>query len=132
MSDLTISEKDTTKNAAGATGCSDPATEARLLDVIKRHWGFDSFRPLQLEAMLSVMQDRDSLAVFPTGAGKSLCYQVPAVCRDGMAVVVSPLISLMKDQVDALRACGIKAAFLNSSLSANDEAEVLRLSLIHI
>ena len=126
MSDLTVSEKDTTKNAAGATGCSDPATEARLLDVIKRHWGFDSFRPLQLEAMLSVMQDRDSLAVFPTGAGKSLCYQVPAVCRDGMAVVVSPLISLMKDQVDALRACGIKAAFLNSSLSANDEAEVLR------
>ena len=98
--------------------------EAQLSAVIKQYWGFDSFRQQQLAAMLAVMNDQDSLAVFPTGAGKSLCFQAPAVCRDGMAVVVSPLISLMKDQVDALQACGIRAAFLNSSLSHSEEADI--------
>ena len=135
MADLTADLANSVENAESNlddsivsknNGSSDAELEARLLSVIQQHWGFDSFRPLQLDAMLSVMQDRDSLAVFPTGAGKSLCYQVPAVCRDGMAVVISPLISLMKDQVDALQACGINAAFLNSSLSAAEEANVLR------
>ncbi|MCP4506057.1 MAG: DEAD/DEAH box helicase, partial [Fuerstiella sp.] len=72
-----------------------------LLSVIQKHWGYDSFRPLQREAMSAAMTSRDSLTVLPTGGGKSLCYQAPAVCRNGMAVVVSPLIALMKDQVDA-------------------------------
>ena len=125
MSEILTSAKTAGLNSNNI-GSSDSESEARLLSAMAQHWGFDSFRPLQLEAMLSVMNDRDSLAVFPTGAGKSLCFQVPAICRDGMAVVVSPLISLMKDQVDALQACGISAAFLNSSLSANDEAEILR------
>ena len=103
---------------------TDQQIEAQLAQAIKEFWGYDSFRPLQLAAMNAVMKDQDSLAVFPTGAGKSLCFQAPAVCRDGMAVVVSPLISLMKDQVDSLKACGIKAAFLNSSLSQAEEADI--------
>ena len=104
--------------------------EAKLSEAVKKYWGFDSFRPRQLAAMMAVMKGQDSLAVFPTGAGKSLCFQAPAVCRDGMAVVVSPLISLMKDQVDSLQACGIPAAFLNSSLSHAEENEISRQARI--
>ena len=74
--------------------------------------------------MLAAMESRDSLTVLPTGGGKSLCYQAPAVCRDGMAIVVSPLIALMKDQVDALVECGIAAAFVNSSLTAQERQNV--------
>src|SRR2546423_3369430 len=91
-----------------------------LLDVIAHHWGFSSLRPLQEQAMRAVLEGRDSLVVLPTGGGKSLCYQAPAVYRGGTTVVISPLISLMKDQVDALRACGIAATQLDSSLSETD------------
>ncbi len=90
---------------------------AQLNDVLQKYWGYLSFRPLQERAMQCVMDDRDSVVVLPTGGGKSLCFQAPALCRDGMAVVVSPLISLMKDQVDALQSCGVAAAFVNSTLS---------------
>ena len=90
---------------------------SELQAVIARHWGFDSFRPLQEQAMRAVLQGRDSLVVLPTGGGKSLCYQAPAVCGGGTTVVVSPLIALMKDQVDGLRACGVAAAQLDSSQS---------------
>lgn len=93
-----------------------PQAEKVLRDV----WGYDAFRPLQENSIRCVLDRRDSLTVLPTGGGKSLCFQVPALCVDGMAVVVSPLISLMKDQVDALQACGVSAAFVNSSQS-NDE-----------
>jgi ATP-dependent DNA helicase RecQ len=88
-----------------------------LKAVVARHWGFSSLRPLQEQAMRAVLDGRDSLVVLPTGGGKSLCYQAPAVLRGGVAVVVSPLISLMKDQVDALRANGVAAAQIDSSLS---------------
>src|SRR5438270_11499918 len=91
-----------------------------LLAVIARHWGFRSMRPLQEQAMRAVLDGRDSLVVLPTGGGKSLCYQAPAVYRGGTTVVISPLISLMKDQVDSLRACGVAAAQLDSSLSAGE------------
>lgn len=91
-----------------------------LTEALKKHWGYDSFRPLQEESMQCVLDGRDSLVVLPTGGGKSLCYQVPAVCRERLAVVVSPLISLMKDQVDGLLACGVSAACINSSLSADE------------
>src|SRR5215471_16014937 len=87
----------------------------RLKDVIAHHWGFHAFRPLQEPAMRAVLEGRDSLVVLPTGGGKSLCYQAPAVLRGDTTVVVSPLISLMKDQVDGLRACGVAALQLNSS-----------------
>lgn len=102
------------------------AAADKLLAAMERFWGYDSFRPLQREAMTAVMDARDSLTVLPTGGGKSLCYQVPAICRDGMAVIVSPLIALMKDQVDALTECGVPAAFVNSSLSAAEKMQVAR------
>src|SRR5213078_1471361 len=88
-----------------------------LLDVISRHWGYNSFRPLQQEAMQAVLEGRDSLVVMPTGGGKSLCYQAPPLVRGDTTVVVSPLIALMKDQVDGRRSCGVPAVQLDSSLS---------------
>src|SRR6266478_4642043 len=88
-----------------------------LRQVIARHWGYRTLRPLQEPAMTAVLEDRDSVVVLPTGGGKSLCYQAPAVARGGTTVVVSPLISLMKDQVDSLQACGVPAVQIDSSLS---------------
>ncbi|TWT31022.1 ATP-dependent DNA helicase RecQ [Posidoniimonas corsicana] len=96
----------------------------QLAEALLSYWGYDSFRPLQREAMECGMTGRDSVVVLPTGGGKSLCYQAPAACRDGVAVVVSPLISLMKDQVDALTACGIPAAALNSTLSTEEKRDI--------
>src|SRR5262245_49255740 len=92
-----------------------------LLDVIAHHWGFASLRPLQEQAMRAVLDRKDSLVVLPTGGGKSLCYQAPAVLRGGTTVVVSPLISLMKDQVDALQRFGIPAIQIDSSQSPSEQ-----------
>src|SRR3989441_13374087 len=94
-----------------------------LLPLLKQSFGFDSFRPLQEEIIRDALAGRDVFALLPTGGGKSLCFQLPALARDGLTVVVSPLISLMKDQVDALQASGIAATFLNSTLKANATAE---------
>jgi ATP-dependent DNA helicase RecQ len=96
----------------------------QLLDPLRKWWGYPGFRPLQLEAMSLVMHARDSLVVLPTGGGKSLCYQVPALARPGLAVVVSPLISLMKDQVDSLQTLGVPAACINSMQSASEKSLV--------
>jgi ATP-dependent DNA helicase RecQ len=92
-----------------------------LLEVISRHWGYSTLRPLQQEAMAAALSGRDSLVVLPTGGGKSLCYQAPALLKNDLTVVVSPLISLMKDQVDALVACGVAAAQMNSSQSSLEQ-----------
>src|SRR5262245_51974179 len=91
-----------------------------LKNIIAKHWGFRTFRPLQEPAMRAVLDGRDSLVVLPTGGGKSLCYQAPAVFRGDTTVVVSPLISLMKDQVDGLRACGVPAVQIDSSQSPGE------------
>lgn len=91
---------------------------------LKQHWGYESFRPLQREAIDCTLQQQDSVVVLPTGGGKSLCYQIPALCSDQVAVVVSPLISLMKDQVDGLIASGIKAASINSSMTDHEKLDV--------
>jgi ATP-dependent DNA helicase RecQ len=95
-----------------------------LLGVLEQYWGYNSFLPLQSEAMECVLASRDSVVVLPTGGGKSLCFQAPALCMDGLALVVSPLISLMKDQVDALRECGVSAAYINSTLTTQERREV--------
>jgi ATP-dependent DNA helicase RecQ len=97
---------------------------AQLQAVIARHWGFKSLRPLQDAAMKAVLEGRDSLLVLPTGGGKSLCYQAPAMVCEGTTIVVSPLISLMKDQVDSLRTVGISAAALNSSLESSESRQI--------
>ncbi len=96
----------------------------RIREALKTHWGYDGFLPLQQEAIECVLSDRDSVVVLPTGGGKSLCFQAPAVIRDGVALVVSPLISLMKDQVDGLKAAGVAAACLNSGLSPDERRGV--------
>lgn len=100
-----------------------PHTAAYFL---KKHYGYDSFRPLQEQIINCILSGRDTLVLMPTGGGKSLCFQIPALMLSGITLVVSPLISLMKDQVDALRANGIEAAYLNSSLSYGEEAEVIK------
>ena len=101
-----------------------PMTIDQIRDVLKTHWGYDGFLPLQQEAMQCVLDDRDSVVVLPTGGGKSLCFQAPAVVRPGVGLVVSPLISLMKDQVDGLKAAGVAAACLNSSMDPAERGEV--------
>ena len=98
--------------------------DARLSEVLEKYWGYASFRPLQREAMEAILAGRDSVVVLPTGGGKSLCFQAPALVRDGLAVVVSPLISLMKDQVDTLVGNGVPAAVLNSTLSQDQRGAV--------
>ncbi|MCE2903236.1 MAG: ATP-dependent DNA helicase, partial [Gemmatimonadetes bacterium] len=100
-----------------------PSTLDQARAVLRRHFGYPDFRPPQLPAVEAVLSGRDALLLLPTGGGKSLCYQVPALLREGLTIVVSPLISLMKDQVETLDRRGVPAAFLNSSLGAHDVAD---------
>ena len=93
--------------------------------ILKKVFGYDSFRPGQEEIVSRLLAGQDVLAVMPTGAGKSICYQVPALLLPGITIVVSPLVSLMKDQVGALVQAGVAAAFLNNSLTDNQKALML-------
>jgi ATP-dependent DNA helicase RecQ len=126
-----------------------PDADRLLEDALHRVWGFSGFRPLQREAMHAILDSRDSIVVLPTGGGKSLCFQAPAIVspyvvsglsrtdgngppegghsvrRVGLALVISPLISLMKDQVDGLRVDGVAASYLNSTLLPHERDEVL-------
>lgn len=95
------------------------------LDVLKKYYGYTSFRKGQENIITSIINKEDVLAIMPTGGGKSICYQVPALCLEGITIVISPLISLMKDQVDALKTMGVKARLINSSLSNSEYSEVL-------
>ena len=108
------------------------------IEVLNLVFGYESFRGFQEEVVETVVSGRDALVLMPTGGGKSLCYQIPALLRDGVAVVVSPLIALMQDQVDALDEVGVKAAYLNSSLTPEEASRVKdellsgRLDLLYV
>ena len=107
-------------------------------DLLKTRFGYDEFRPLQIDIIETALAGRDALVLMPTGGGKSLCYQLPALCLEGLTLVVSPLIALMKDQVDALRANGVAAAFVNSTVPASEARAILaearsgRLKILYI
>ena len=100
------------------------AADPRVAEMLLRWWGFDQLRPQQAEAIQAALDGRDSVVVMPTGGGKSLCYQLPPLVGDSTDVVISPLVALMKDQVDALEAIGYPAAALHSGLSADERADV--------
>ena len=97
----------------------------QMLEILKKYWGYASFLPLQEETISSILAGDDTLTMLATGGGKSLCFQLPALMKEGLAVVISPLISLMKDQVDALQDMGVAAAVLNSSLAPEEQGRVV-------
>jgi ATP-dependent DNA helicase RecQ len=101
-----------------------PAMTSRALDVLRTVFGYESFRGAQAEIIDTVVAGGDAVVLMPTGGGKSLCYQIPALVRDGTGVVISPLIALMQDQVDAMSALGVRAAFLNSTQDARERQRV--------
>ena len=96
---------------------------------LREHFGYEEFRPGQQGVVEAILAGRDALAVMPTGAGKSVCYQVPGIVMEGLALVVSPLVSLMGDQVRALLDAGVRGAYLNSTLTPGQQATVLRRAL---
>jgi ATP-dependent DNA helicase RecQ len=102
----------------------DDAALKHPLAILKRVYGYDAFRGRQAEVIEQVVSGGDAVVLFPTGAGKSLCFQIPALCRDGVGIVVSPLIALMRDQVEALKQLGVRAAALNSSLTRDEFLDV--------
>mgnify|MGYP004510687691 FL=1 len=97
----------------------------RAREVLKEYYGYDSFRERQEEIITSILDGKDVVTIMPTGGGKSICYQVPALILDGLTIVISPLISLMKDQVDNIKNMGIKSAYINSTLSENEIKSIL-------
>ncbi|MDE5684437.1 MAG: DEAD/DEAH box helicase, partial [Muribaculaceae bacterium] len=107
-----FSDEEYFDEALAAFEPDDGYGEPDLHEILRRYWGYDDFRPLQLEISQSVLDGNDTIGLLPTGGGKSLTFQVPAMALDGLTVVVSPLISLMKDQVDNLRQRRIPAAYL--------------------
>lgn len=117
---------------------SSPKTYESAREVLRKHWGHPDFRPGQWDVIETVLQGRDLLAILPTGGGKSVCYQIPALLLDGLTIVISPLIALMQDQVAGLKSRGVDAAFINSALSVREidqrwtDAEHGRYKLLYV
>jgi hypothetical protein len=107
-----------------ADTAAEPIDDLRIREILSRWWGFETLRPLQADAIRAALAGRDSLVVMPTGGGKSLCYQLPPLVNETTDVVVSPLVALMKDQVDALEAIGYPAAALHSGLSPDERRQI--------
>src|SRR5678816_104312 len=102
-------------------------------DSLRKHFGFEEFREGQQEVISTILSGNDAMVVMPTGSGKSLCYQLPALMMDGATLVVSPLIALMKDQVDALHARGLPATFINSAIPETEQrARIESVSYTHL
>ena len=91
-----------------------------IYEILKKYWGYDRFRPMQEEIITSLLDGHDTLGLMPTGGGKSLTFQVPTLCREGLCLVITPLVALMKDQVDNLRARGIRAACIHAGMSRRE------------
>ncbi|MES1220392.1 MAG: DEAD/DEAH box helicase, partial [Bacteroidota bacterium] len=98
----------------------------KIHEILKHYWGYDSFRPLQEDVINSILNGNDTLALMPTGGGKSLCYQVPALAKDGLCLVISPLIALMKDQVENLRKKNVTAFAIYSGMSRKEVINTLK------
>ena len=106
--------------------------EEKLFQILKKSFGFDDFRLDQQAIIETTLSGTDCLAIMPTGGGKSICYQIPSICRNGVGIVVSPLIALMKDQVDGLNANGIEADFYNSSQETEEQTEIFKRADEHL
>ena len=98
---------------------------ADVQEILKKYWSYDAFRPLQKEIIHSVLSGQDTLAILPTGGGKSICFQVPALAQKGICLVISPLIALMKDQVENLKKRGIPALLIHSGMKRADVIQTL-------
>ena len=97
--------------------------------VLNKVFGYKNFRKGQKDIIDSILSGKDTLVLMPTGGGKSLCYQIPALCLEGVAIVVSPLIALMQDQVNTLKSLGVRAEFLNSTLSFDESKDIIKKTL---
>lgn len=107
----------------------NPSMINRAVEVLQNTFGFNQYRPPQEEVVNTLLEGQDALVIMPTGGGKSLCYQLPAIVRPGVGVVISPLIALMQDQVDALSQAGVRSSYINSSLSF-DEMRLVEQALM--